>query len=226
VALAPLRSRHRQRLGFGLLGGLLVASGVWRPSRGGLAKTAAGVLLIAHAVSGQPDLIGGLRAATGRGRHVEVHGTITIGRAADELYRAWRDPQVLSQVLGPVVEVRAPSTDVLQWEVAAPGGRALASDIRIVEERPGELLRWESLPGSAVPIDGSTAFAPTHRGTEVTLRLRLRTPAGPAARWLERELAPGPGALARKALRRFKSLAETGEIATTERNPSARRGGA
>ncbi|MBO0691139.1 MAG: hypothetical protein J2P40_16410, partial [Candidatus Dormibacteraeota bacterium] len=147
-------------------------------------------------------------------------------RTPDELYRAWSDARVLSQVLGSRVEVTAPSADVLHWEVAAPGGSALASDVRIVEERPGELLRWESLPGSAMPTDGSTKFAPTHRGTEMTLRLRVLTPAGPAARWLERELSPVPGALARKALRRFKSLAETGEIASTERNPSARRGAA
>jgi hypothetical protein len=32
------------------------------------------------------------------------------------------------------------------------------------------------------------------------------------------------GMLTGKALRRFKSLAETGEIPTTEHNPSARRG--
>ena len=49
-------------------------------------------------------------------------------------------------------------------------------------------------------------------GTTVTLRLRLEA------------AVPGMAAqtLAGKALRRLKALAETGEVPTTERNPSAR----
>lgn len=226
MGLASRATGHGQRVAFGLLGGFLIAAGARRPSPGGLATVTAGTLLVAHAVSAQPDLTGKLGASTRRGGHVDLQGTVTIGRAADELYRAWSDPRVLSQVLGSCVVVTAPSANVLHWEVAAPGGRALASDVRVVEERPGELLRWESLPGSAMPNHGSTAFARSHRGTEMTLRLCFLAPAGPTARWLQRELDPVPGALARKALRRFKSLAETGEIASTDRNPSARRGAA
>ena len=49
-------------------------------------------------------------------------------------------------------------------------------------------------------------------GTPVTLRLRLHSPVPRMARQ----------ALAGKAVRRLKALAETGEVPTTERNPSAR----
>lgn len=229
VSLGPTRVTSpgigsRERLGFGLLGGLLVAAGLRRRSFGGLATAAAGTLLIVRAVSGRPDLPQTLRAATNRAPHtLDLQGSITVGRTADELHRAWRNPQILSRVMGSVVDVTAPSSDVLHWVVSIPGGRAFESETRIVHERPGELLQWESLPGAAFPNEGSIQFALTDRGTEVRLRVRVLTPVGPARQWLERQLGPLPGALIRKVLRRFKSLVETGEIASTERNPSSRR---
>jgi hypothetical protein len=42
---------------------------------------------------------------------------------------------------------------------------------------------------------------------------------------LAKLLGPAPKLLLQKALRRFKSLAETGEIPTLQRNPAARDGG-
>jgi hypothetical protein len=66
-------------------------------------------------------------------------------------------------------------------------------------------------------MHGSVQFraAPAEQGTEVTLRLTLD------------EGAAGPGEVlprwvAGTTLRRFKSLVETGEIPTLNRNPSAR----
>ena len=84
-------------------------------------------------------------------------------------------------------------------------------------------MRWESDPGAALPSDGFIRFrpAPADWGTEVTLGLHLFAPRRlhgvSACKGLHPQVA------AEKILRRFKSLAETGEVPTLVRQPAARR---
>lgn len=100
-------------------------------------------------------------------------------------------------------------------------------EAHVVEDREGELIRWESLEGADIPNEGSVRFrpAPGNRGTEVKLTFRFDPPGGPLGSALARMLDEVPDMLVFKALRRFKSLAETGEIPTTQRDPSTRRDG-
>ncbi len=155
---------------------------------------------------------------------MEIERSITIGESPDELYRFCRDPQRLSHIVGHVAEVTAVDENRQHWDVPLPLGR-LGWDAQIVEERP-EVLRWESLAGAEVPNEGSVHFrpAPGNRGTEVTLRFRCDPPGGLLGDTAMKLLNIGPG-LAGTALRRFKSLVETDEIPTLERNPSARGSG-
>jgi len=99
-------------------------------------------------------------------------------------------------------------------------------DTQIVEDRHGKLLRWESLEGAPLPNEGTVRFspAPGDWGTEAMLCLRFDPPGGPLGNRAVKRLNIVPRVLADKILRRFKSLAETGEIPTLAYNPSARTG--
>ena len=101
----------------------------------------------------------------------EVERTLTIGAPADELYRLWRQPETPNRVMGHVGEVTVRSEDEAHWVVHGPLGQTWEWDTRIVEEQPGERVRWESLPGAAFPNEGEVTFrpAPGDWGTEVTL---------------------------------------------------------
>jgi uncharacterized membrane protein len=96
--------------------------------------------------------------------------------------------------------------------------------MQVVEDRPGELLRWKSIEGAEFPSEGTIRFhsAPRDWGTEVTFRLRFQIPGGTLGAVTMKLLPLAPGLLVSKALRRFKSLIETAEIPTTERQPAAR----
>ena len=166
-------------------------------------------------------------AAGGAGapaRGIGATRTLTIGKPADELYHLWREPQTLPRVMAGTADVVATGAGQAQWRLSGPLGRALEWETRIVEERPGELVRWESMPGAAVRNEGSASFrpGPAGWGTEVTLRVRLDPPGG----LLAAAAALLPGGAQRiavaKALRRFQNLAETGEIPATEPQPAAR----
>lgn len=154
----------------------------------------------------------------------EVERSITIGKAADELYQLWRDPKTLPQVMAGFATVRA-SDDRMHWRVEGPLGRAYEWDSETVDDRPGEGVGWRSLAGGALSNEGSVRFhpAPADRGTVVTLRVRFDPPGGALGDAAVRLLGTTPlDLVADGALLRFKSLAETGEIPTTERQPAAR----
>ena len=121
--------------------------------------------------------------------------------------------------------VRASGDGRMHWRIDGPLGRAREWDSETVDDRPGEGIGWRSLPGAAVSNEGSIRFrpAPGDRGTVATLRLRLDPPGGALGDAAIRLLGTRPIDLAVDGvLRRFKSLVETGEIPTTERQPAAR----
>lgn len=151
-----------------------------------------------------------------------VERSLTIGKSADELYHVWRDPQTLPRLMGDFANVTVLDDTRVHWRVPAPLGRCLEWDAQTVEDQPGKLVRWQSVDGIA--SEGSVRFdpAPGDRGTEVTLLLHFDSPGGALGDGLAKVFGGLPKMAAAKALRRFKSLAETGEIPTTRPQPAAR----
>ncbi len=165
------------------------------------------------------------RVAGAPGDAPEAERSITIGKAAQELYERWRHPGTLAQVMAPFAAVRAAEGGTMQWQVAGPLGHSLDWETETAGDQPGVATGWRSLPGARVPSEGSIRFRPATggRGTVATLRVRFDPPGGligDAAAKLLGGLVPAT--IADTALRRFKSLVETGEIPTTEGQPAAR----
>jgi uncharacterized membrane protein len=121
-------------------------------------------------------------------------------------------------------EVSTTGEDRQHWKANVPLGQSLEWDARIVEERPDQFLRWASLPGAELPNEGWLHLtpAPGDRGTEVKLYFRFDPPGGMLGDAIVKLLGSAPRMIAEKALRRFKSLVETGEIPTTQHQPAAR----
>jgi uncharacterized membrane protein len=167
------------------------------------------------------------RSAQEWGDTPEVERSLTIERPSDDLYRVWRDPQTLPRVFGFFAEIRCNAADSAQWSLEGPFGRGYIWDMRLEEDRPGELLRWASPSSGDVAIIQSLTVrfrpASADRGTIVSLNAHFDPPGGMLGE-AARKLFGGvvPGALASKALHLFKSLALTGEIPTTDRQPAAR----
>ncbi|WP_164011309.1 SRPBCC family protein [Pyxidicoccus trucidator] len=235
--------RRMKQLASAMLGGALLSLGLKSRSLGGLAVALAGGGLIYQGALGRtlarrvPGIEGfrslrtlgrrrSVEAGAGTGRAV-LERSITIQKPGHELYRAWRVAENLSKVMGHFAEVTTVGPDLQHWKVRGPLGRSFEWDSHIVEEHPGEFLRWESMPGAELPNEGQVRFrpAPADWGTVVTLRLRFSPPGGALGDAAMKLLGQVPTALAHTALRRFKSLVETGEIATTRPNPAAREGG-
>ncbi len=223
-----------ERVASALLGGTLVARGITRPSPTGIAMVLTGVGLLYRGTCGHSQLYQLLDVSTAGGHARREAGispdapqlerSITILKSADELYRFWREPQNLSRIMEHFAEVTAAGEDRTHWLLRGPLRRTVEWDTVVVEDRPGEFLRWASIDGAALRNEGAVAFrpAPGDRGTEVKLRFRFDLPGGVLSDAAFRLLGVVPSPLAGRVLRRFKSLVETGEVPTTKRNPSAR----
>ena len=219
-----------------MLGGALMLAGLRRGSLNGGLMALAGGDLIFHSLTGrhlhQALGLGTASPTQQRGTSspvdaAEVSRTLTIGKSADELYRLWRAPATLDRVMGHVGHVTTESPDASHWVVHGPLGQTWEWDTRVVEDRPAERIRWESLPGAAIPNQGEVRFrpGPPGWGTEVSLRVSFDPPGGVLGDAALKIAGPAPRLFFGQALHRFKSLAETGEIPTLYRQPAARNDG-
>jgi uncharacterized membrane protein len=95
-------------------------------------------------------------------------------------------------------------------------------DAEITEERDNELIAWRSLEGSRLPNQGHVRFhhAPGGRGTEVHITLEYQPPLGKLGATAAKLFGQELNRQIEEDLRRFKSLMETGEMPTTNGQPS------
>jgi uncharacterized membrane protein len=171
-------------------------------------------------VSDAPDHV--FRRKTGRYAEGMVGRTVTVNKPREELYSRWRDFTRFPDFMENVERVITEGDGASLWTIKAPAG-TVELKTRITEDRPGELIAWTSEPESDVQTEGRVEFfdvAPG-RGTGVRLTLRYDPPGGVAGRAVAKLLQREPNVQARRDLRRFKMLMETGEIATNA-GPSGR----
>jgi uncharacterized membrane protein len=152
---------------------------------------------------------------------IRIKKTITVNRSREELYRRWRDFERLPEFMSHLESVQLTGPNRSQWRAKAPAGTSIEWDAEVVEDRPNEAISWRSL-GGGVQHTGSIQFrpAPGGRGTEVAVELEYQTPADTLGAAVAKLFGEEPGQQILEDLRRFKWLMETGEIPTTENQPS------
>lgn len=150
--------------------------------------------------------------------------TITVNKPIDEVYAFWRDfgnfPRFMPQLES--VDVREDGRS--HWVAKGPAGRRIEWDAEIVDEQPGSLIAWRSLPGADVSSSGRVRFerAPADRGTVIRVELDYELPGGRAGEAIAKLFGVSPGKQTEIALLRVKQLLETGEVARTEGQPAGR----
>jgi uncharacterized membrane protein len=143
---------------------------------------------------------------------------VTINRPRHELYAFWRDFGNLASFMDNVERVDVLSPTRSHWVVKAPGGKTVEWDATVTEEIEDALIAWSSDDGADVPNSGRIEFRDAGaRGTVVTATILYDPPAGFIGKVVAKMFQREPAIQARRDLRRFKQLMETGEIATSSR---------
>jgi uncharacterized membrane protein len=237
---APDRDRERravnvsvpERWGSAVAGLALALHGLSRGGVPGVALALAGGSLVHRGVTGHCAVYGALGAGTAEatrspvasvphGQGVKVERTVTVHRDREEVYRFWRDFENLPRIMGHLEEVRVLRDRRSHWRAKAPLGRTVEWEAEVVEDVPNERVSWRSLPGADVRNAGSVRFVPAPRdlGTEIHVELRYELPAGRVAALAAKVLGEDPTQQVKDDLRRFKQVAELGEVVRSEGSP-------
>jgi uncharacterized membrane protein len=144
---------------------------------------------------------------------VLVGRSVTINRPTHELYAYWRDFTNLATFMENIERIDVIDRDLSHWVVKAPGGTHVEWDARVTEEHDGKVIAWTS-ENADVANSGRVEFKDAGaRGTVVTATLLYDPPAGVIGKIVAKLFQREPNVQARRDLRRFKQLMETGEIA-------------
>ncbi|ADG10877.1 cyclase [Caulobacter segnis] len=155
-----------------------------------------------------------------------VGRTVTINRPRAELYAFWRDFRNLALFMENVESVTPIDGQRSRWVVKAPAGKTVEWDSLLTEEVENELLAWESAPDADIKNAGRIEFkdGPPGRGTEITATIVYEPPGGDIGKLIAKLFQKEPKIQARRELRRFKQLMETGEISTAKTPDAAPQG--
>ena len=209
-------------------GALLAYYGLRKPNAGGVAMAAAGGALLFRGATGYCPVNEALGrdSSSGKSISIDITRSLTIRRPRAEVYQFWRQLENLPQFMEHLQDVRQLGPKQSHWVARIPKGVGTVEwDADIIQEEPGSLIAWRSLPGSDVDNAGEVRFkdAPAGRGTVVQATISYRPPVGVVGGSLAKLLNPAFQVMVKNDLRRFKQLMETGEIITIEGQPAGKR---
>ncbi|MDQ3745504.1 MAG: SRPBCC family protein [Acidobacteriota bacterium] len=219
-------------------GGALALYGITRGSLGGIALALVGAALVQRGFSGHCNMYEAMGFSTAddaslrnsenvsvpAGRGIKLEKSVTINRPPEELYRFWRNFENLPRFMNHLESVTETGAGRSHWTAKAPAGSTVEWDAEIYNEKEGEMIAWRTLEGADVASAGSVHFEPAAggRGTVVRVVLKYDPPGGKLGALVARLFGENPEQQITEDLGRFKQLMETGEVATTEGQPSAR----
>jgi uncharacterized membrane protein len=139
---------------------------------------------------------------------------VTVNRSPDEVYRFWRDFRNLPRFMSHLESVAVLDERRSHWTAKGPAGRLVEWDAEIVEDIPGQRIRWRSQPNATVSNWGAVRFvpAPGGRGTEIHVEMDYAPPAGELGSLVARLFGQEPSQQVQADLRKVKQVLETGEV--------------
>lgn len=218
-----------------VIGSAVAAYGLKMRSAPGFVMSGIGVVLAWRGATGHCPMYAALGVSTADderdqvsvpyGRGIRVEHSVTIDATPEEIYTFWRNFENLPRFMHNLESVRVIDDKRSHWTARGPAGTTVDWDAEIINEIPNELIGWRSVEGSQVDNAGSVHFkrATGGRGTTVKVVLRYDPPAGVVGATLSKILGDDPSANVREDLRRLKMLLESGEIATSEGQPTGHR---
>jgi uncharacterized membrane protein len=223
-AAIPARNISETERTLSLLGGgLLALYGISRLSPGGLLLSLVGAGLVYRGATGRCPVYSALGISTApsaavstcvaAGRGDKVTKSVQVARPASDLYRFWRNLENLPRFMPHLLSVTT-QDHRSRWVAAGPLGVHLQWDADIINDVPGKLIAWRSLPGADVDNAGAVQFQPLalDGATRVTLTLKYDPPAGKVGAMVASLLGSDPEKQIEDDLRRFKQLMEIGEL--------------
>ncbi|WP_417388559.1 SRPBCC family protein [Gimesia sp.] len=211
-------------------GGCLVLMGLRRGSAAGLLGIATGASLLYRGWTGHCHLYEGLGINTAQPHRTrpgvpahqgsKVHRALHINRNRQDVYDFWRNFENLPRIMQHLESVTVIDDKCSQWVARAPLGKILQWKAEIITDKPGEVIAWQSLPGSQVDTAGSVHFNDSSAGgTDLVVSIKYNPPGGRLVTQIAHLLGQDLQSELDQDLKDLKQLMEAGEIATNAMEP-------
>jgi uncharacterized membrane protein len=142
-----------------------------------------------------------------------IEAGVTIHCAVDKVFRFYRDFQNLP--LGDVIAVAQTGPAASRWTIQGPLGIRAHWTIKVTEERPNELIRYETVAPPGLRTCWEIHFAPGSEAGATDVREVMKAPLGRLGRAALALIGKFPAEEVPANLRRLKELMETGRVTDT-----------
>ena len=137
-----------------------------------------------------------------------VEQCLTINRSPEELYQFWRNFENLPRFMEHLRSVECRDEKRSHWVVKGPMGKDVEWDAEVINDEPGRLIAWQSLPDADVLNAGTVRFEPKGGGTEVRVLIKYDPPGGKLGAAAAKMSSENPNQQVQEDLRRFKEMME------------------
>ena len=171
-----------ERAASALAGAVLALYGVTRSSARGALLALAGGALVHRGVTGHCRGYAALgidRSPTRPGAFtgnlgVKVDKAVLVRAAPERLFAFWRNYENLPRIMSNLDWVRITGPTRSRWALRGPGGATLEWDAEIINERPNELIAWQTVNDARMAHAGSVHFEPTADPQATIVRVSLQ----------------------------------------------------
>lgn len=156
---------------------------------------------------------------------LQLRASISLEEPPDEVYRQLRDLSNLTAYLSHAHTVELQGEESFQLTSDIPFSGTSLWHARIIEDVPSRRVVWETLPESPLHMRGQLDINPRsgERGTLLRASVSIKPATPSLVTPLARLLGSLPDQWLMQQLRRFRQYVETGEVATTQGQPTGRR---
>lgn len=155
---------------------------------------------------------------------IKIDTNLTVNKSQSEVYSFWRELENLPLFMKHLEKVTALDDKTSEWVAKIPGDIGTISwKSEIVDDEKDKKISWKSLPESTIENEGAVHFRDAGKfGTEIHAVIQYRAPMGTAGEGIAKILNPAFEEMVQEDIKNFRRYMETGEVPTTEGQPSGR----
>lgn len=142
---------------------------------------------------------------------IRVEKSIAVNRHPAQVFSFWRNLENLPRFMPHLKSVKQAGQGLSHWKVEGPAGMTVEWDAEIINEHPGKMISWRSLPGAQVQSAGTVRFHSLDDGknTLVTVVLQYQPPGGRLGAAVAAIFGEAPDQQLDSDLQRFRDLVES-----------------
>ncbi len=164
-----------------IAGALLFINAVKKRDHLTTTKAALGGYLLFRGATGHCNLyeMAGKAHKPDPAKNINIRTSLYVARPRQEVYAFWRELGNLPLFMEHLKSVKTQGKKKSKWKAWLPGQvGTIGWKAEIVKDKPGKVLGWNSLPGSAIDNAGKIEFRDAGMGTELRVIISYRAPLG------------------------------------------------